>query len=261
MKDLPIGVFDSGLGGISVLGELVRQLPGEDFIYFGDSANAPYGSRCTEEIRQLTTDCAERLFTQGIKALVIACNTATSAAAEDLRKAHPEQIIIGIEPALKPAVRRFPGGKILVMATDATLREQKFASLLEQYDKDCEIHKCPCPELVAFVERGELDSDSLHEVLLRELAGHLDPLPDAVVLGCTHFPFLKTAISKVVGHRCLLMDGSSGTARETRRRLQEANLLACKQKGTVTFLNSLDNRQIPLLAKGLFEQITELASL
>lgn len=255
MRDLPIGVFDSGLGGISVLGELVKELPGEDFLYFGDSANAPYGSRSTEQIRRLTIRNGEMLFERGVKALVIACNTATSAAIEDLREMYPDRILIGIEPALKPAVKRFPEGKILVMATDATLREQKFAALLEKYNGTCEICKCPCPELVAFVERGELDSPALHEVLMKELGQHLDPLPDAAVLGCTHFPFLKTAISKVVGPACVLLDGSSGTARETKRRLGEKGLLKENGKGTVTFCNSLDDLRIHRLAWDLLHQI------
>ena len=251
MRDLPIGVFDSGLGGISVLGELVRELPYEDFLYFGDSANAPYGSRSTEEIRSLTIRNAEMLFGRGIKALVIACNTATSAAIEALREMYPDRILIGIEPALKPAVSRFPYGKILVMATDATLREHKFAALLEKYNGTCEICKCPCPELVAFVERGELDSPALHEVLVKELGPFLNPLPDAAVLGCTHFPFLKDAVAKVVGSQCILMDGAAGTARETRRRLGENGLLREHGEGTVTFCNSSDDPRLQELAQEL----------
>ena len=254
MIDLPIGVFDSGLGGISVLRELVRELPGESFLYFGDSANAPYGSRSTEEIRRLTVNNARMLFDRGIKALVVACNTATSAAIEDLREQYPDRIIIGIEPALKPAVAAFPGGKVLVMATDATLRERKFAALLDRYGEDCEICKCPCPELVEFVERGELDGPALHRVLLRELSRHLTPLPHAAVLGCTHFPFLKTAIQRVVGPQCLLLDGSSGTARETRRRLQEAKLLGSGANSQVTFLNSSPEPRLASLARTLFRQ-------
>lgn len=254
MRALPIAVFDSGLGGISVLRELIKELPGEDFLYFGDSANAPYGSRSTEEIRKRTMDNAEMLFSRGIKALVIACNTATSAAIEDLRSQYPHRIIIGIEPALKPAVTAFPGGKILVMATEATLREKKFSALLQQYDTSCEICKCPCPELVAFVERGELDSPALHQVLLKELSPHLTPAPQAAVLGCTHFPFLKTAIGKVVGSQCVLLDGASGTARETKRRLQEMGLLSSKEAGCVTFLNSSNDPKLQALAYDLLLQ-------
>ena len=249
----PIGVFDSGLGGISVLRELVKLLPNEDFLYFGDSANAPYGSRSTQEIRELTLKHAERFFARGAKALVVACNTATSAAIDQLRATYPEKIIVGIEPALKPAVDRFPGGKILVMATEATLRERKFAALLEKHSSHCEIRKCPCPELVAFVERGELDSPALHEVLLRELREHLSPLPQATVLGCTHYPFLKTAIAKVVGKDCALLDGSEGTARETKRRLSQAELLSDSQHGIVVIENSLHSDELLNLARKLLK--------
>ena len=251
MKNTPIGVFDSGLGGISVLRELVKLLPNEQFLYFGDSANAPYGSRSTEEIRDLTLKHAEHFFARGAKALVVACNTATSAAIDKLRTTYPEKIIIGIEPALKPAVDRFPGGKILVMATEATLREKKFAALLEKHSAHCEIHKCPCPELVAFVERGELDSEALHEVLLRELGEHLSPPPQATVLGCTHYPFLKSAIAKVVGKDCALLDGSEGTARETKRRLSQAGLLSAGREGTVLIENSRDDEKLHSLARNL----------
>ncbi len=254
MQNFPIGVFDSGLGGISVLRELVKELPQEHFLYFGDSANAPYGSRTTEEIRRLTMENARMLFAQGIKALVVACNTATSAAIEDLRIKYPDRVIIGIEPALKPAVRTFPGGKIIVMATEATLREQKFSALLEQYGQSCRICKCPCPELVKFVERGELDSPALHQVLHKKLSPLLDPPPDAVVLGCTHFPFLKSAIQTVVGPHCVLLDGSSGTARETKRRLQSKCLLRPNGEGHITFQNSSEDPRLLTLAHILLEQ-------
>lgn len=251
MKRQPIAVFDSGLGGISVLRELVKQLPQEHFIYFGDSANAPYGSRPTEEIRALTMQHAENLFAMGAKALVVACNTATSAAINELRQRYPDRIIIGIEPALKLAVTQFPKGRILVMATDATLREQKFSALMAQYADDCDICKCPCPELVAFVERGELESENLFATLYTKLSPFLTPAPNAVVLGCTHYPFLKTAISQVVGANCTLLDGARGTAKETKRRLLEAGLLSDTAQGKVEFQNSLPSAEISALSQSL----------
>ena len=162
----PIAVFDSGVGGLSVLRELVAQMPSEHFLYFGDSANAPYGTRPTAEIRSLTLAHAERLFDRGAKALVVACNTATSAAIGELRARWPDRVIIGIEPALKLAVSRHPGGCIGVLATEATLREEKFAALLQRCAENCHILKCPCPELVEFVERGELDSPALTAYLV-----------------------------------------------------------------------------------------------
>ena len=251
MNSKPIAVFDSGLGGISVLRRLIQVLPEENFLYFGDSANAPYGSRPTEEIRSLTLENAEQLFSRGAKALVVACNTATSAAIDTLRERYPNRIIIGIEPALKLAVSRHPNGRILVMATDATLREKKFATLMERFGEHCEILKCPCPELVEFVERGELEGEALQKVLKAELQAHLTPAPDAIVLGCTHFPFLQAEIRRVVGETPEILDGSDGTAKETRRRLSEAGLLRTGGPGKVELINSLQTPEIFALSEKL----------
>lgn len=251
MNSKPIAVFDSGLGGISVLRRLIQVLPEENFLYFGDSANAPYGSRPTEEIRSLTLENAEQLFSRGAKALVVACNTATSAAIDTLRERYPNRIIIGIEPALKLAVSRHPNGRILVMATDATLREKKFATLMERFGEHCEILKCPCPELVEFVERGELEGEALQKVLKAELQAHLTPAPDAIVLGCTHFPFLQAEIRRVVGETPEILDGSDGTAKETKRRLSEAGLLRTGGPGKVELVNSLQTPEIFALSEKL----------
>lgn len=251
MNSKPIAVFDSGLGGISVLRRLIQVLPEENFLYFGDSANAPYGSRPTEEIRSLTLENADRLFSRGAKALVVACNTATSAAIDTLRERYPNRIIIGIEPALKLAVSRHPNGRILVMATDATLREKKFATLMERFAEHCEILKCPCPALVEFVERGELEGEALQKVLKAELQAYLMPAPDAVVLGCTHFPFLRNAIQRVVGETPELLDGADGTAKETKRRLSEAGLLRTGSPGKVELVNSLQTPEIFVLSEKL----------
>ena len=181
--ELPVAVFDSGLGGISVLRALVQRMPGEDFLYFGDSANAPYGVRPAAEVRELTQSVIARLYARGIKAAVIACNTATSAAIGTLRAAFSDIPVIGIEPALKPAAAQHR--HVLVLATPLTLREEKFAALMQRCAASAEILPLPCPELVEFVERGELDSPALTAYLARQLgpyAGHVD----AVVLGCTH---------------------------------------------------------------------------
>lgn len=251
MNSKPIAVFDSGLGGISVLRRLVQVMPEENFLYFGDSINAPYGSRPTDEIRALTLHNADMLFSRGAKALVVACNTATSAAIDELRARYPDRIIIGIEPALKLAVSRHPNGRILVMATDATLREKKFAALMERFAEQCTILKCPCPALVEFVERGELDGAALQEVLKAELQPFLIPSADAVVLGCTHFPFLKGAIRQVIGEKPELLDGADGTAKETKRRLAEAGLLRTGSPGKVELLNSLNQPEIIKLCEKL----------
>ena len=220
-----IAVFDSGLGGISVLRHLLRLMPGERYLYFGDSANAPYGSRPTSEVRDLTLAAAEKLMQEKpLKALVLACNTATAAAVKDLRKRYPDLIVIGIEPALKVAADHFPGGRIGVMATEVTLREEKFDTLLGRFRENCSITKIPMPGLVQLVEAGKTDSPEMDALLKTVLGPYLGTL-DAVVLGCTHYPFARRTISRVLGDDVVLLDGGDGTARETRRRRAAADLL------------------------------------
>ena len=236
-RNSPIVVFDSGVGGVSVLRALVRELPEEDFVYFGDSANAPYGPRTTEEIRALTLKNLTRLKKEyDFKAAVIACNTATSAAIGELRAAWPELPIIGIEPALKPAADRHPGGTVVVMATETTLREEKFAALTRRMGDRCKIVSLPCPELVEFVERGETEGSELEAWLRRVLEPWLEA--DAVVLGCTHFPFAAEALRRVLSPETELLDGSLGTARNTRSQLAERSLLRETGPGSVRFINS-----------------------
>ena len=232
-----IAVFDSGVGGISVLRHLLKQLPGERFVYFGDSANAPYGSRPTEEVRALTLAAVEKLLAEyPLKALVIACNTATAAAVKDVRAAHPELIVVGIEPALKVAADHFPGGRVGVLATEVTLREEKFDTLLHRFDENVTIYKIPAPGLVELVEKGKVDTPQTEALLKKVLKPYLGRL-DAVVLGCTHYPFVKNAIRRVLGPSVVLLDGGEGTARETRRRLEAAGLLE-NGSGEVILRNS-----------------------
>ena len=246
-----IAVFDSGVGGISVLRHLVRILPSERFLYFGDSANAPYGTKTKEQVRNLTFAAAEKLMKRGIKALVVACNTATSAAINDLRKAYPDRIIIGIEPALKLAADKFPGGRLGVMATPMTLREGKFAALMERFQESCEIYKIPAPGLVELIESGGADSRETEELLKALFAPY--PRLDALVLGCTHYPFARAAISRVLGSEVALLDGGDGTARETKRRLEAAGMLRTGV-GSVTFENSKDSPELLALSKQLLEE-------
>ena len=232
-----IAVFDSGVGGISVLRHLRAELPNERFLYFGDSANAPYGTRPTAEIRDLTLAAAEKLMDRGLKALVVACNTATSAAIEDLRQRYPELIVIGIEPALKIASDRFPGGNVGVMATPATRREKKFARLLHRFADHCQVVKLPAAGLVELVEAGKgngIEAEELLRPLLEPYYGKLN----AVVLGCTHYPFAAKAISKLLGPDTVLLEGGPGTARETKRRLAVAGLLR-DGSGKIIMENSL----------------------
>ena len=248
-NSLPIAFFDSGVGGISVLREAVRIMPNEDYLYFGDSANAPYGTKSREEILALTLAHADRFYRQGIKALVIACNTATSAAIAELRKQYTDIPVIGIEPALKPAAQAAPHPTVLVMATPLTVKEKKFRDLLGHYTDRANVIPLACPGLMEFVEDGKLEGpevethlESLLSPSLRDAGGR----PDAIVLGCTHYPFLKKTIRRIVGDDVLILDGGEGTARELRRRLSQERLLTRSEtRGHISYEESLPDR-IPL---------------
>ena len=245
-KNSYIAVFDSGVGGVSVLRELRRLCPGERFYYFGDSANAPYGRKTTQEVRALTLAAGKKLLIdRDCKALVVACNTATAAAITDLRAAYPARIIVGIEPALKLACDRHPGGTVGIMATDVTLREQKLAALMERVKRDCTVLRVHAPGVVELVEAGKCDTDeavALMEQLLGPYVGKLS----ALVLGCTHYPFMKKAMARVLGDGVELLDGGEGTARETRRRLSEAGLLCGDGGGLIVENSSGDPEKIAL---------------
>ena len=203
--DRPIGVFDSGVGGISVLRELVKIMPNENFIYYGDSKHAPYGTKTKEEVRRLTRNHAIELFDRGAKGLVVACNTATSAAVRVLREEFSEVPIVGIEPAVKPAATFMENPRVLVMATPMTIREEKLQSLIARYADLGEIIPLPCPGLMNFVERGDLDGEDLMKYLNELLFEYQKNPVDAVALGCTHYPFVRNAIAKVLGEKVKIL--------------------------------------------------------
>lgn len=239
-RDGFVGVFDSGLGGISVLRALVAELPHEDFHYFGDSANAPYGEKDEAQVLELSRGIVDRLLADGAKAIVIACNTATSASAAVLRAAHADVPIVGIEPALKPAARSFPHGRILVMATEMTLRLDKYHELARAWGGECEVIPVPCPGLAARIERGDLDAPDLAE-MIEDLVGGYAGAVDAVVLGCTHYPFVREQIARVLGPGVVFFDGGAGTARQLRKRLSDEGLLSARDRtGRVAFSSSRD---------------------
>ena len=252
-QDRPIAFFDSGLGGISVLRETVRLLPQENYLYYGDSLHAPYGVRPEAEIRALAGAAAEQLVQAGAKALVVACNTATSAAIVQLREAYPDIPVIGTEPALKPAVEKYPGGRIPVMATPMTIRQEKFQALKRQFDDQAQIIGLPCEGLMEFVERGELRGSAVEAYLAEKLAPYLREPVDGIVLGCTHYPFLTGAIRRIVGPGPEIMDGSHGVAMQLARKLAENGMLRSSDApGTAVFENSLDEPEILALSRALF---------
>ena len=250
-NDLKIAVFDSGLGGISVLRELMQLMPEEQYIYFGDSANAPYGTRTTEEVRVLTMNAAGMLYERGIKALVVACNTATAAAIEQLRQEYPHIVVIGIEPALKMATDRFPRGHVGIMATNVTLREEKLEHLVGRFP-DVRVERIPAPGLVELVERGKAESEEAEALVAEILAPYVGQL-DAIVLGCTHYPFVRDAVRKALGDGVTIVDGGAGTARHTKHCLEERGWLR-EGQGSLRMENSLRKQELLDLAMELLQK-------
>lgn len=233
-----VGVFDSGAGGISVLKALIDELPHERFAFFGDSRYTPYGDKPVSWVLERSRQITQGLLDDGCKAVVIACNTATSIAADALRAEFSDVPIVGIEPALKPAALAPHHRSILMMATVATVRLEKFQRLAAAWGSRSVVHAVGCEGLADRIERGNLDAPDLHE-LLERLVGEYRGRVDSVVLGCTHYPFVRRQIAQVVGD-VPFYQGGPGTARQTRRRLAQAGLLAPHdQEGTVELMSSV----------------------
>jgi glutamate racemase len=252
----PVGVFDSGVGGISVLSELVKLMPYENFIYFGDSANAPYGTKPLDKVAELTIHTADMLIAKGCKCLVIACNTATVAAVSRIRNMYPAIPVIGIEPALKPAALDNPGKRILVLATHITLNQSKFLNLMTRYKDLADIFTLEAPGIVEAVEKGLTDSQEFMDYLKNLLHEYIDNPVDAVVLGCTHYPFVKKQILEALQYTPAVYDGGNGTARETLHQLTMHSIVSHSvSKGTIEFLNS-DVGEIEL-SRQLFAAISK----
>ena len=224
---MPVGVFDSGIGGVSVLKKLCEILPHENFLYFGDSAYAPYGGKSREEVLARSKQVLAHLLSRGAKAVVIACNTATSASADILRREHPSLPIVGMEPAIKPAALSAPHPRVLVMATEMTLRLDKFNALRERLKKEAQFEALACPRLVELIEEGKADDPETEAHLRQILAPYLAPFPapDCVVLGCTHFPFVRQTVDRIFEGRVHIFDGAEGTAKQLSLRLTEEGLL------------------------------------
>ncbi|MBI4759063.1 MAG: glutamate racemase [Chloroflexi bacterium] len=221
----PIGVFDSGVGGLSVWRELAAQLPLESTIYFADIANCPYGPRSNQEIQALAQGIVGFLAAEGAKLIVVACNTASAASLAYLRSLFSVPIV-GMVPAVKPAAAMTASKRVGVIATEATVQGQVFAELVERFANGVEVYTKACPGLVQQVERGELEGPETRSLLQR----YLDPLLaqgiDTLVLGCTHYPFLEPAIRRVVGPDVIIIDPSPAVVRQTGRVLEEKGLQA-----------------------------------
>ncbi len=234
---MKIGIFDSGVGGLTVLKEALRVLPGESYLYYADSANAPYGTKEKETVKRYIFDAVAFIASQGVKALVIACNTATSIAVADLRKEYAFPIF-GMEPAVKPAISKCAGKRVLVFATPLELKEEKFINLVSRLDSDNLVDSLPLPGLVSFAEALVFDRRTVLSYLKEELTG-LDPGQyGTVVLGCTHFPYYRSLIRELFPMETEIIDGNAGTVRYLARVLEEKGLLAGENSGTIEFFTS-----------------------
>lgn len=224
MNNKPIGVFDSGIGGLTVLKEIIKILPNEEFIYYADTDNVPYGIKPKEEVKEYINQAVKFLIDKDVKAIVIACNTATSIAINDLRKKYSLPII-GIEPAAKPAIENRGQKKVLIMATPTTIREEKLHNLLKKFTAEEFVDLIAMPKLVEYAERGEFNSKEIEDYLKKQLQEFNLNDYSEIVLGCTHFPFFKEKIKKVVPQNINIIDGSKGVANRLKDILQKNNLL------------------------------------
>ncbi len=220
-----IGLYDSGVGGLSVLSQVRQHLPAEDLIYVADNAYVPYGEKPTSTIEARACAIADQLLARGVKALGVACNTATAAAIETLRRRHPGLPIIGIEPAVKPAAALTRSGVIGVLATSGTLASPRFVQLMQREAPQARVLLRPCPEWVALVERGDFDAPRHHDTLAAPVHALLAEGADVLVLGCTHFPFLLPRLRQIAGPDVTILETGSAFARQLQRRLDEAGLL------------------------------------
>lgn len=222
----PIGVFDSGIGGLTILRELLRALPDEHFVYFGDDAHCPYGPRPEGEVRALALAAARWLIARQAKAIVVACNAASVTARAVLRATFPAIPFVVVVPAVKPAATFTRSGKVILAATDRAINDRFTHSLIEEHATGVEVIPIACPGLVELVERGELDGPGPESVIRTYLGPAVACGADVVVLGCTHFPALRGAVERVVGPQVRVIDSGAAVARQTQHVLAAAGLLA-----------------------------------
>lgn len=226
MDNRPIGIFDSGVGGLSVWREVVRELPAESTVYLADQAHVPYGPRPAEQIREYAFSLTSALLRRGCKAIVVACNTASAAALKDLRQKYPDIPFVGMEPAVKPAALETKSGVIGVMATPGTLQGRMFMLAVERFAANLTLVNQPCPGLVSCIESGDTGSPEL-EALMREwLAPMLKAGADTIVLACTHYPFVLPLIRRIAGPAVGVLDPAPAVARQVARVLNHKNLKA-----------------------------------
>jgi glutamate racemase len=247
-----IGVFDSGVGGLSVLRAIRAQMPEESVIYFGDQGHIPYGPRPMEQIRNFSEAITRFLLDQDAKIIVVACNTASAAALKHLRETFPDVPFVGMEPAVKPAAEHTQTGKVGVLATPATFQGALYASVVERFANGVELFQETCAGLVQQIEQGNLEGDEPRRILEDALAPMLEKNIDTVVLGCTHYPFVIPLIQHIVGDKVRVIDPAPSVAKQVRRVLEAKGLKsASTPRGEVEFYTSGNSEEfkslLPLL--------------
>lgn len=237
----PIGIFDSGVGGISVLRTIREQMPEEDIIYFGDQGHIPYGSRPMEQIRGFSEAITRFLLEQNAKIIVVACNTASAAALKYLREQFTDVQFVGMEPAVKPAAENTQTGKVGVLATPATFQGALYASVVERFASGVELLQETCPGLVQQIEQGNLDGEVTNKILEDVLLPMLEKNIDTVVLGCTHYPFVIPLIQQIVGEKVRVIDPAPAVARQVGRLLEAGGVRnQSRSRGAIQFYTSGD---------------------
>ena len=216
----PIGIFDSGVGGLSVLRAMRQLMPEEPVIYFGDQGHVPYGPRLMGQVRDFSEAITRFLLDQGAKLIVVACNTASAAALHYLRDKFPHISFVGMEPAVKPAAEHTQSGLVGVLATPATFQGALYASVLERFANDVQVLQHTCPGLVGQIEKGDLEGDETRAILEDALRTMLDKGIDTVVLGCTHYPFVIPLIERIVGESVRVIDPAPAVAKQANRLLE-----------------------------------------
>lgn len=260
-NEAPVGVFDSGVGGLSVLREIRRLLPDERLLYVADSGHVPYGDKSPDFIRERSLRIAGFLLEQGAKALVLACNTATAAAVASLREAYPQIPIVGMEPAVKPAAAATRSGVVGVLATTGTLQSAKFAALLDRFAADVRVITQPCPGLVECIEAGELEAPQTRELLRGLVAPLLAEGCDTLILGCTHYPFIKPLLRQLVPESICLIDTGEAVARQLRWVLTERNLLSTHLSAPDGFWTSADIEKFAAVLPRLWGEAGQVGTL
>ena len=246
----PIGIFDSGVGGLSVFREVQRQFPGEDLIYIADQAHVPYGTRTKGEVLDYSEGIVRFLIQKRTKLIIIACNTASAVALSELRRTYPSLPFVGMEPAVKPAAEETSTGVVGVLATPATFQGDLYASTVERFAKGVKILQDTCPGLVERIEAGDLTSPQTKEILVNALEPMIKAGVDEVVMGCTHYPFVIPLIEEIVGEEIQVIDPAPAVARQAGRLLQEYDL----------FNNGGRSGEMSFYTSGSIDEMERLAS-